>query len=79
MQNIEELRDKIFLLLGKHLICFQTVEMRLKSLLKLNLTMIFEDKSSPLIIEPPVNNQTLGGLRHQSPEFTFYNRDKRRE
>lgn len=71
MQNIEELRDKIFLLLGKHLIRFQTIEMRLKSLLKLNRTMILEGKSSPLIIEPPVKNQTLGGLTTKALNSIF--------
>ena len=71
MQNIEELRDKIFLLLGKHLIRFQTVEMRLKSLLKLNRTIILENKNSPLVIEPPVRNQTLGGLSTKALNSLF--------
>ena len=71
MQNTEELRDKIFLLLGKHLIRFQTVEMRLKSLLKLNRTIILENKNSPLVIEPPVRNQTLGGLSTKALNSLF--------
>ena len=71
MQNTEELRDKIFLLLGKHLIRFQTIEMRLKSLLKLNRTIIFENKNYPLVIEPPVRNQTLGGLSTKALNSLF--------
>ena len=71
MQNIEELRDKIFLLLGKHLVRFQTVEMRLKSLLKLNRTIISKNDSSPLIIEPSVKNQTLGGLTTKALNSIF--------
>lgn len=71
MQNTEELRDKIFLLLGKHLIRFQTIEMRLKSLLKLNRTIIFENKNSPLVIEPPVRNQTLDGLSTKALNSLF--------
>ena len=70
-RKIEELRDKIFLLLGKHLIRFQTVEMRLKSLLKLNRTIILENKNSPLVIEPPVRNQTLGGLSTKALNSLF--------
>lgn len=71
MQNIEKLRDEIFLLLGKHLVHFQTVEMRLKSLLKLNRTIISKNDSSPLIIEPSVKNQTLGGLSTKALKSIF--------
>lgn len=74
MKNIEELRDKIFLLLGKHLIRFQTVEMRLKSLLALNSTIIFKKSSLSLITEPSVNNQTLGGLSKKALNSLFIRR-----
>ena len=62
MQNIEKLRDRIFLLLGKHLIRFQTIEMRLKALIKINKTIVSQSNNTPIIIEPSVQNQTLGGL-----------------
>ena len=62
MQNIEKLRDRIFLLLGKHLIRFQTIEMRLKALIKMNKTIVSQSNNTPIIIEPSVQNQTLGGL-----------------
>lgn len=62
MQNINELQDKVYLLLGKHLIRFQTVEMRLKNLLRCNCSVIMEKESSPQIIAPQVQNYTLGGL-----------------
>ena len=71
MHNIEECRDKIFILLGKQLIRFQTVEMRLKSLLKLNRSISFEKNSAPLITEPLVNNHTLGGLSSKALSSLF--------
>lgn len=71
MQNINELNDRIFLLLGKHLIRFQTIEMRLKSLLKLNRAFIFENKNSLQVIEPSVQNHTLGGLSTKALNSLF--------
>ncbi len=62
MQNIEENREKIYSLLGKHLIDCQTIEMRLKALLKMNKTIITKPNDKPITIEPSVKNQTLGGL-----------------
>ena len=61
MQNIDEIRERIYSLLGKHLIRFQTIEMRLKSLVKMNRTIISKPNDLPLIIEPSVQNQTLDG------------------
>ena len=71
MQNIEELRDKIFLLLGKHLIRFQLVEMRLKALIKTNKTIISHSNNTSVVIEPPVQNQTLGWLSTKALNSLF--------
>lgn len=72
MKNIEEIREQIYSLLGKHLIRFQTVEMQLKYLLKQNKTVIFENKDSPSLIEPSVQNQTLGGLSTKALKSIFF-------
>lgn len=71
MQNIEAIREKIYSLLGKHLIRFQTIEIRLKSLIKMNKTIISKPNDSPLIIEPSVQNQTLGGLSSKALNSLF--------
>ncbi|MFH7805819.1 MULTISPECIES: OST-HTH/LOTUS domain-containing protein [unclassified Acinetobacter] len=71
MQNIEEIRERIYSLLGKHLIRFQTIEMRLKTLMKINKTIISKPNNSPLVIEPSVQNQTLGGLSTKALNSLF--------
>ncbi|WP_227591084.1 hypothetical protein [Acinetobacter schindleri] len=71
MQNIDEIRERIYSLLGKHLIRFQTIEMRLKSLVKMNRTIISKPNDLPLIIEPSVQNQTLGGLTTKALNSLF--------
>lgn len=71
MQNINELNDRIFSLLGKHLIRFQTVEMRLKNLMKMNKTIISQSNNEPSIKEPHVHNQTLGGLSTKALNSLF--------
>ncbi|NNH86953.1 OST-HTH/LOTUS domain-containing protein [Acinetobacter terrae] len=71
MQNIIEITDRIFLLLGKHLIRFQTIEMRLKALIKMNKTIISQPNNAPIIREPAVQNQTLGGLSTKALNSLF--------
>ena len=56
----------------KHLIHFQTVEMRLKALMKMNKTIISQPNNSPFVIEPSVQNQTLGGLSTKALNSLFF-------